>query len=72
MISGQIRAKIDNSNEVSKLLANVVCSAYWGRTGVELGELDKLDAENFALTIGSIDERNNEGEFVNFAKRSFR
>jgi hypothetical protein len=53
----QIRAKLDTDSEASKLLARVVCSTYWGDTGIDLRELDKLDADNFALVIGIMGHR---------------
>jgi hypothetical protein len=57
----QIRAMIDTDHWASKLLAEVVCSSYWGGAGVDLRELDRLDADNFALAVGIMGYRRTPG-----------
>jgi hypothetical protein len=47
----KIRAKIDTNHWSAKMLAEVVCSTYWGSVGVDLRELDRLDAKNCALAV---------------------
>lgn len=46
-----LRDKLDTDHWSAKLVAEVVCSTYWGRTGVSLRELDRLDDENFQLAM---------------------
>ena len=53
----QIQTKIDSDHWASKILAEVVCSTYWGGSGVDLRELDRLSADNYALAIGIIGYR---------------
>lgn len=57
----QIRAKLDADHWASKLLAEVVCSTYWGGAGVDLRELDRLDADNFALAVAIMGYRRTPG-----------
>ena len=65
MIAGlapeQIFDKLNNDYASSKLLAEVLCSVYWGGHGVDLRELDRLDAENFALALGIMGHRRTPG-----------
>lgn len=57
----QIRDRLDMDHWAAKLLAEVVCSAYWGGHGVDLRELDRLDADNFALAVGVMGHRRTPG-----------
>ena len=65
MIAGlnedQIRAKLDTDHWSAKLLAEVVCSTYWGKHGVDLRELDRLDADNWALAVAIMGYRRTPG-----------
>lgn len=61
MIAGltaqQIRDKLDHDHRSANLLAHVVCSAYWGGTGVALRELDGLDQDNWKIAKGIMEYR---------------
>lgn len=61
MIGKQIRDKLDNSHWSSRLLARVVCSSYWGGAGVDLRELDRLDADNWQLAVAIMGYRRTPG-----------
>ncbi len=47
----EMHARLHGDHWITKLLAEVVCSTYWGGAGVDLRELDRLDADNWALAV---------------------
>ncbi len=47
----QLRDKLDGDHWSQQLLADVVCSTYWGFSRVSLQELGKLDAEDWQIAI---------------------
>ena len=47
----QLRDKLRGEHWSQKLLAQVICSTYWGDVGVDLRELGRLDAENWQIAI---------------------
>ena len=47
----QIRARLDTDHWAGKLLAEIVCSTYWVGAGVDLREMDRLDASNWRLAL---------------------
>lgn len=53
----QMRDKLDQDHWSARLLAHVVCSAYWGGAGVDLRKLDGLDADNWALAKAVMEYR---------------
>lgn len=61
MIAGltaqQIRDKLDQDHWSARLLAHVVCSAYWGGAGVDLRELDGLDQDNWKIAKAIMEYR---------------
>lgn len=57
LTSQQIRDKLDQDHWSAKLLSEVVCSCYWGGAGVDLRELDRLDADNWTLAKAIMEYR---------------
>jgi hypothetical protein len=51
LTEADIRNRIDTDHWSSKLLAEIVCSTYWGGVGVDLKELDRLHASNWKLAM---------------------
>lgn len=55
MINGltgqELRDRLDGDHWSAKLLAEVVCSTYWGRVGVVLKDLGGLDESNWDLAV---------------------
>lgn len=46
-----LRDKLRGDHWSQKLLAQIICSVYWGGVGVDLRELDRLDSENWQIAI---------------------
>jgi hypothetical protein len=61
MTGRQIREKLDQDHSSSRILAHVVCSAYWGGAGVDLRKLDGLDAANWAIAKAIMEYRRQPG-----------
>ena len=57
----QIRDNLDDDHWSARLLAEIVCSSYWGGAGVDLRELDRLDTDNWRQAVAIMGYRRTPG-----------